>query len=112
MSDLLALKKLVGNKIAISDDDLQKGFEANYGERVRCLAIVLNDMRRAQQDRILDCARHSDSTRAASQRQFYGAGSISDASNRNDGTPPRYGHGRMARQVYPAPGLAWTGLWR
>jgi parvulin-like peptidyl-prolyl isomerase len=45
----LALKKLVGNKIRITDDDLQKGFEANYGERVRCKAIVLNDMRRAQQ---------------------------------------------------------------
>ena len=32
----VALKKLVGKKIAISEDDLQKGYEANYGERVRC----------------------------------------------------------------------------
>jgi parvulin-like peptidyl-prolyl isomerase len=45
----VALKKLVGDKVNITDDDLQKAFEANYGERVRCKAIVLDDMRRAQQ---------------------------------------------------------------
>jgi parvulin-like peptidyl-prolyl isomerase len=45
----VVLKKLVGSKIAITEEDLQKGYDANYGERVRCKAIVLNDMRRAQQ---------------------------------------------------------------
>ncbi|MEM1304428.1 MAG: peptidylprolyl isomerase, partial [Planctomycetota bacterium] len=29
-------------------EDLDKGFEANYGPRVRCRAIVLADLRRAQ----------------------------------------------------------------
>jgi parvulin-like peptidyl-prolyl isomerase len=45
----VAMKKLVGNKIEISDDDLRKGYEANYGPRVRCLAIVLDNQRRAEQ---------------------------------------------------------------
>ncbi|MGQ9504153.1 MAG: peptidylprolyl isomerase [Thermogutta sp.] len=45
----VALKKLVGNDISVSEDDLQKAFEANYGPRVRCRAIVLNSLRRAQQ---------------------------------------------------------------
>jgi parvulin-like peptidyl-prolyl isomerase len=45
----VALKRLVGDKIEVTDDDLKKGYEANYGERVRCLAIVLNEQRRAQQ---------------------------------------------------------------
>lgn len=44
----VALKKLVG-KVKVTDEDLQKGYEANYGSRVRCLAIVLNNQRRAQQ---------------------------------------------------------------
>ena len=33
----------------MTEEDLKKGYEANYGQRVRCLAIVLNDARRAQQ---------------------------------------------------------------
>lgn len=44
----VALKKLVGEKVQVTDEDLQKGYEANYGPRVRCRAIVLNDLRRAQ----------------------------------------------------------------
>ncbi len=44
-----ALKKLTGGTVQVTTDDLQKGFEANYGERVRCRAIVLGDMRRAQE---------------------------------------------------------------
>ena len=44
-----ALKKLTGGTIQVSNDDLAKSFEANYGERVRCRAIVLGDMRRAQE---------------------------------------------------------------
>jgi parvulin-like peptidyl-prolyl isomerase len=43
----VALKKLVGNNIEVTDDDLKKGYEANYGPRVRCLAIVLNNQRQA-----------------------------------------------------------------
>jgi parvulin-like peptidyl-prolyl isomerase len=45
----VALKKLVGGQVEVTDDDMQKGFEANYGPRVNCLAIVLNNQRRAQE---------------------------------------------------------------
>jgi parvulin-like peptidyl-prolyl isomerase len=58
----VALKKLVGNKIAITEEDLKKGYEANYGERVRCKAIVLNDMRRAQQ--VFEMARKDNTSEA------------------------------------------------
>ena len=44
-----ALRKLAGEKVDVTEEDLQKGFEANYGEKVRCLAIVLNNQRRAQE---------------------------------------------------------------
>jgi parvulin-like peptidyl-prolyl isomerase len=44
-----ALKKLTHGSIQVSEDDLQKGYAANYGERVRCRAIVLGNMRRAQE---------------------------------------------------------------
>ncbi len=44
----VALKKLAVGKIEISDEDLKKGFEANYGPRVRCRAIVMNNLRKAQ----------------------------------------------------------------
>jgi parvulin-like peptidyl-prolyl isomerase len=43
-----ALKKLTAATIAVSEEDLTKGYEANYCERVRCRAIVLNTMRQAQ----------------------------------------------------------------
>ena len=45
----VALKKLAVGKIDLTDEDLKKGFAANYGPRVRCRAIVLNNLRRAQQ---------------------------------------------------------------
>ncbi len=44
-----ALKKLTGGSIKIDQEDLDKSFAANYGERVRCRAIVLGNMRRAQE---------------------------------------------------------------
>jgi parvulin-like peptidyl-prolyl isomerase len=56
----VAMKKLVGSKIAITDDDLKKGFDANYGERVRCKAVVLNDMRRANQ--VFEMARKNNTS--------------------------------------------------
>ncbi|MCA9104081.1 MAG: peptidylprolyl isomerase [Pirellulaceae bacterium] len=43
-----ALKKLVGESISISEEDIQKAFEANYGPRVEVLAIVMQDQRTAQ----------------------------------------------------------------
>lgn len=45
----VALRKLVGNTVEVTEEDLKKAFEANYGPRVRCRAIVLNNLRRAQQ---------------------------------------------------------------
>ena len=45
----VALKKLVGDKVQITKEDLQRGYEANYGPKVRCRAIVLNNQRRAQE---------------------------------------------------------------
>jgi len=45
----VALKKLVAPGVQVTDEDLQKGFEANYGPRVKCRAIVHNQMRKAQE---------------------------------------------------------------
>ncbi len=45
----VAMRKLVAEGVKVTEEDLQKGYEANYGPRVRCLAIVLNNLRRAQQ---------------------------------------------------------------
>jgi parvulin-like peptidyl-prolyl isomerase len=45
----VALKKLVGASVQVTEDDLLKGYEANYGPRVRCRAIVLDNQRRAQE---------------------------------------------------------------
>ncbi|MBL9092331.1 MAG: peptidylprolyl isomerase [Planctomycetaceae bacterium] len=44
-----ALKKLVASGVKVTDEDLQRGFEANYGPRVKCRAIVHNQMRKAQE---------------------------------------------------------------
>jgi parvulin-like peptidyl-prolyl isomerase len=43
-----ALKKLVGATVQVTQEDLQRGYEANYGPKVQCRAIVLNNPRRAQ----------------------------------------------------------------
>src|SRR4029079_6416413 len=53
----VALKKLCESRVKVSEADLQKGFESNYGERVRVLAIVLSDQRQAQ--RVWDMARNN-----------------------------------------------------
>jgi parvulin-like peptidyl-prolyl isomerase len=45
----VALKKLVGDKVEVTQEDLQKGFEANFGPRMRIKAIVFNNQRKAQQ---------------------------------------------------------------
>ena len=42
-----ALKKLVSGKVQVTEEDLRKGFEANYGERVEVLAVVLGSQRTA-----------------------------------------------------------------
>ena len=45
----VALKKLVSGSVEVTKEDIQRGFEANYGPRVRCRAIVMNDHRRANE---------------------------------------------------------------
>ena len=45
----VALKKLVDAQIVVSAEDLQRGFESNYGPRVQVKAIVLNNQRTANQ---------------------------------------------------------------
>lgn len=54
-----ALKKLAGSQVEVTAEDLEKGYEANYAERVRCRAIVLDNMRRAQE--VWQKARDNDS---------------------------------------------------
>ncbi|QEG34354.1 peptidylprolyl isomerase [Bythopirellula goksoeyrii] len=54
-----ALKKLTASKVQVTEEDIQKGFQANYGDRVRCRAIVLPTMRRAQE--VWDKARRNPS---------------------------------------------------
>jgi len=53
----VALKKIVGNEVIVTEDDLQKAYESNYGERVEVLAIVCGDQRQAQ--RVWDMARNN-----------------------------------------------------
>jgi parvulin-like peptidyl-prolyl isomerase len=57
----VALKKMVAAAVKVTDDDLKRGFEANYGPRVRCLAIVLNNQRQAQD--VWEKARASNSSK-------------------------------------------------
>jgi parvulin-like peptidyl-prolyl isomerase len=45
----VALKKLVGDHVDVTDEDIQRGYDANYGERVRCRAIFVDKHRRAQE---------------------------------------------------------------
>jgi parvulin-like peptidyl-prolyl isomerase len=52
-----ALKKLVVGNVQVTPEDLQRGYEANYGPKVRCRAIVVNNQRRAQE--IWDKARQA-----------------------------------------------------
>jgi hypothetical protein len=45
----VALKKLVANRVQVTEEDIQKGFEANFGTRAEVLAIVLSNQRTAQE---------------------------------------------------------------
>ena len=43
----VALRKLVEPTVNVNDEDMKKGYEANFGPRVEALAIVLSDNRQA-----------------------------------------------------------------
>lgn len=45
----VALKKLIDGKVNVTDEDLQKGYESNYGSRAEVLAIVCSNQRTAQE---------------------------------------------------------------
>ena len=55
----VALKMLVSDKVEVTAQEMQKAFEANYGQRVRCRAIVMNNQRRAQE--VWQMIRHDNS---------------------------------------------------
>ena len=55
----VALKRIVEKDVKVTQQDLDRGYEANYGPRVRCRAIVLNNLRRAQE--VWDMARKDPS---------------------------------------------------
>ncbi|MBI1246921.1 peptidylprolyl isomerase [bacterium] len=80
----VALKKLVDEKVQITEEDLRKGFAANYGERAQILAIVLDSQRRAQE--VWEMARRNPT------EQFFGElarqYSIEPVSKNNDGQVP------------------------
>ncbi|WP_254507927.1 peptidylprolyl isomerase [Anatilimnocola floriformis] len=80
----VALKKIVGNQVIITEEDLQKAYESNYGERVEVLAIVCGDQRQAQ--RVWDMARNNpkDSFFAELAEQY----SVEPSSRSNGGKVP------------------------
>lgn len=45
----VALRKLALPKVKVTDEDMEKSYEANFGERVQCRAIVLGNQRRARE---------------------------------------------------------------
>jgi parvulin-like peptidyl-prolyl isomerase len=51
----VALKKLVGDTVQVTNEDLKNGYEANYGRRIRCRAIMMTSLRTAQ--RVWEMAR-------------------------------------------------------
>jgi parvulin-like peptidyl-prolyl isomerase len=84
------LKKLVGSKVEVNDEDLRKGYESNYGPRVEVQAIVFSDMRQAQ--KVWDLAKNNNT------EPFFGElakqYSIEPSSRANGGRVPpirRYG---------------------
>ncbi|MBS0203551.1 MAG: peptidylprolyl isomerase [Planctomycetes bacterium] len=44
---MLALKKLAGEKVEITDEDIQKAFVRNYGPRVKARVIMFDNLRQA-----------------------------------------------------------------
>jgi parvulin-like peptidyl-prolyl isomerase len=86
----VALKKLVGKRITVTEEDLQKGFQANYGERVNVLAIVLSDQRLGQ--RVWEMAKNNPTDTFFAQ--LAGQYSVEPASRANGGqVPPIRMHG-------------------
>ena len=79
-----ALKQIIGGTIQVTDEDLEKGFQSNYGERVDIQAIVLSNQRQANQ--VWELARNNPT------EQFFGElatqHSIEPVSRSNAGKVP------------------------
>jgi parvulin-like peptidyl-prolyl isomerase len=86
----VALKKLVEAGVQVTEDDLKKGFEANFGPRVEVLAIVANDHRHAL--KVWNMA--SNNPQAEFFGQLANQYSVEPASKANFGeVPPIQKHG-------------------
>ncbi len=86
----VALKKMVEDKITLTEKDFKEGFESSYGPRVEVLAIVLSDQRSAQ--KVWEMARDNPTD------QFFGSlaeqYSVEPVSSSNAGkVPPVRKHG-------------------
>ena len=46
---MLALKKMVAPNVQVTPEDIQKAYEANYGEKVQCRMIMSSNPRRAME---------------------------------------------------------------
>ena len=46
---MLALKKLTGDKVEVSDEDMHKAFVRQFGPRVKCRMIMVDNVRRANE---------------------------------------------------------------
>ena len=84
----VALKKLVRSTVQVTDEDLRKGYEANYGERVRVQVIVFDNQRTAQ--KVWAMAR--DNNQAANAKEAFGElanrHSVEDVSRASFGEVP------------------------
>jgi len=90
----VALKKMVEGTVVVSEEDLQRGFEAAFGPRVEVLAIVLSDQRSAQ--KIWDMARNNPTDEFFGQlAEQYSVEPVS-ASNRGKVPPIRKYGGQPA----------------
>jgi hypothetical protein len=80
----VALKQLVSSRVSVTEEDLQKGFEANYGPRVECLAIMLRDQRTALKVWQMASANPTEEYFGQLAKQY----SIEPASQNNNGQVP------------------------
>ncbi len=89
-----ALKKLSSGKLDVSEEELQKGFEANYGPRVRCRAIVMSNLRRAQE--VWAKARENPTPEHFGQLARQHSTDLASRENRGEIPPIRKNSGRPA----------------
>lgn len=89
----VALKKLCADQIQVTEEDVQRQFEANFGQRAEVLAIVFSNQRTAQE--VWEMARSKNT------EQFFGElanqYSVEPSSRANFGkVPPLRKHGGQA----------------